>query len=136
MMISRPARPDEIETLQNDLKRDKRNWEQVDLSKAIVFVSEKDGVVVEYISARLMWQVDTLKFVHGARAKLTPLEQKRSTYMLARRMIDWLSDTRNNPYIRSFFSYMTNKVMQKYALKFGLIPIYRKGNGKFFGKDL
>jgi hypothetical protein len=129
----RPARPDEIEIIQADLSKDKR-WEQVDLTKGIVFVATKDGEIVQYIQSRLVWQVEPLKWMRGKKKTLNAHEQKKSTYRLIFAMERWLRDPHHNPFVRFYFCTIKNKVMQKLAQSFGMLPLY---NGcRFFGKDL
>lgn len=118
--------------LQADLSRDKR-WEQVDLTKGIVFVTEKDGEPVQFIQARLMWQIEPLKWLHGKRKLCTAHEQKKATYLSIKTLDSWLSDQKNNPLIRSYFCFIKNKVMQKLATAFGMMNVYE--GGKFFGRD-
>jgi hypothetical protein len=129
----RAAKVEELALLQGDLAKDKR-WEQLDLSKSVVFVSTRDGEIVEFISGRLMWQVEPLKFIRGKKKLFTPYEQKRSTYLLIRSLRAWLADVNNNPYIRGYFCSITNKTMQKLAISFGMVPVYQKT--KLFGEDL
>lgn len=119
--------------IQADLAKDKR-WEQVDLTKGIVFVVEKDGEPVQFIQGRLMWQIEPLKWLRGKRKLCSPHEQKKATYLAISAMEKWLADRKNNPLIRSYFCTIRDRVMQKLARSFGMVPLY-EGN-KFFGKDL
>jgi hypothetical protein len=132
---SRKARPDDLTMLQADLAKDKR-WEQLNLRQGIAFIVEKDGEPVVFTAARLVWQQEPLKFLHGKRKKLTPLEQTKAVFLAAKALQDWLSDPKNNPYVKLMFTSIRNKKMQRYAKRkpFNMTEIY-KGN-KFYGKDL
>lgn len=130
----RPARREDVPFLKKDLARDKR-WEQVDLEKGIIFVVEHEGEIIEYAQARLVWQIEPLKFVHGKRKGLTWFAQKRATYKLAKALIGWLGDrSKNTTGIYSFFAFIKGKRFQKLAASFGLMNVYE--GGKFFGADL
>jgi hypothetical protein len=131
----RAAKPEELAMLQKDLSRDRR-WEQVDLSKSVVGVVTKDGEIVQFVSGRLMWQVEPLKWIRGKKKALSPHQQRKATYLSIRWLRDWLADRKNNPYIRSYFCSISdaNPVMQKLAKSFGMIPVYR--GTSFFGEDL
>ena len=129
----RAAKPEELEILQADLKKDPR-WEQVDLSKGIVGVVTKDGEIVQYVQARMMWQIEPIKWMRGKKKLCSPFEQKKATLLSIRWIEGWLRDTRNNPYIRSYFCFIRDKTMQKLAKSFGMMRLYERG--LFFGKDL
>jgi hypothetical protein len=129
----RAAKPEELAMLQSDLSKDKR-WEQVDLSRGIVGVVTKDDEIVQFVHARLAWQVEPIKWVRGKRKTLNLHQQKKATYMAIRWMKNWLLDTKNNPFIRFYFCSIKNPVMQKLAVSFGMSPLYH--GCKFFGEDL
>lgn len=129
----RAARAEELATLQADLAKDKR-WEQVDLSKSVICVTTRDGEIMMYGSARLIWQVEPIKWMRGKRKLCLPIEQKKSTYLAIRWLRDWLADVSNNPYIRGYFCSISDRIMQKLAISFGMKPVYQKT--KFFGEDL
>jgi hypothetical protein len=129
----RAATLEELALLQADLAKDKR-WEQIDLSKSIVCVTVCDGEILQFGAARLIWQIEPIKWLRGKKAGLTPFQQRKSTYLCIRWLRDWLGDVRNNPLIRGYFCSITNKAMQKLAISFGMRPVYQKT--KFFGEDL
>jgi hypothetical protein len=129
----RAARAEELAILQADLAKDKR-WEQVDLSKSVVCVTTRDGEIMMYGSARLIWQIEPIKWMRGKKNGLLPIEQKRSTYLPIRWLHDWLADVKNNPLIRGYFCSISNRTMQNLAISFGMKPKYL--NVKFFGKNL
>lgn len=129
----RAARPEELALLQADLAKDKR-WEQVDLSKSIVCVTVCNGEIIQFGAARLIWQIEPIKWIRGKKNKTSAFQQKMSTYLVIRWLHDWLADVRNNPLIRGYFCSITNRTMQKLAISFGMKPVYEKT--KFFGEDL
>jgi hypothetical protein len=129
----RAARPEDLALLQADLAKDKR-WEQMDLSKSILCVIECDGELVQFGSARLIWQIEPIKYLRGKKAGLSPFQQRKATYLTIRWLHDWLSDVKNNPLIRGYFCSISNRTMQKLAVSFGMKPKYL--NVKFFGKNL
>jgi hypothetical protein len=129
----RAAKVEELALLQADLAKDKR-WEQLDLSKSVVCVTTRDGEIMMYGGARLIWQVEPIKWMHGNKKGCNAFEQKKSTYLAIRWLRDWLADVKNNPYIRGYFCHITNPVMMKLAKSFGMIEVYKAG--KFFGEDL
>jgi hypothetical protein len=129
----RAAKPEELAGLQADLAKDKR-WEQLDLSKSVVCVTTRDGEIMMYGSARLIWQIEPIKWMRGKRGVCNAFEQKKSTYLAIRWLHDWLSDVKNNPLIRGYFCAISNRTMQKLAISFGMMPKYL--TVKFFGKNL
>ena len=119
--------------LQADLAKDKR-WEQVQLNRGIVFVTTYEGQIVQFGHARLIWQVEPLKWMHGTKKRFAPFQQRKATYSTIRKLRDWLADPRNNPHIRGYFCSIKNRVMKKLAISFGMKRVYR--GTEFFGEDL
>jgi len=130
----RAARPEELALLQADLAKDKR-WEQVDLSKSIVGVVTREGEIVQFVSARLIWQIEPLKWVRGKRKTCNPFQRQKATLLAIRWIENWLTDPHNNPFIRAYFCVIAEKnVMRKLAVAFGMRRIYR--GCETYGKDL
>jgi len=131
----RAAKVEELALLQADLAKDKR-WEQLDLSRSIVCVTTYDGKTVMYASARLVWQIEPLKWMEDERAQFAELQQAKATYITIRWLRDWLTDLKNNPFIRAYFCLIgnNNPGMQKLAISFGMRRLYQRV--KFFGEYL
>lgn len=121
--------------LQADLAKDPAKWEQVDLSKGIVCVTTYEGKIVMYGNARLIWQIEPIKWIEGARKQFAPFERKKATYLTIRWLRDWLADMRHNPLIRGYFCLISNvnQAMQKNAVSFGMHRVYM--GVKFFAEN-
>ncbi len=130
----RAAHPEELALLQADLAKDKR-WEQVDLSKSIVGVVTREGEIVQFVSARLIWQIEPLKWIRGKKKTCSPFQQAKATLLAIRWIENWLRDPHNNPFIRAYFCVIAeHNVMRKLAIAFGMRRIYQ--GTETYGKDL
>lgn len=130
----RPATTEDLHELQYRLHQQRAYFEQQDLSKAIVFVAEEDGVIVGFGAARLMWQVEPLLLTPEFKKAGTPHAQRKATYLLIRELDRWIGDRRRNASgLYSYFCSIRGRTMQKLAVSFGMLPLYRRC--KFFGRD-
>lgn len=133
-VICRPATSAELPYLAARLAEDPK-FEKVDLKESIVYVTEYDGQLVGFGAARLMWQVEPLFLFPEFKKHGPGFARKRATYLLIRELDAWIFDPeRNTTKIFQYFCFITDRVMQKLALSFQMLPAYV--GGKFFGRRL
>lgn len=133
-VTTRPATREDIPYLQKRLSETPRN-EQVNLEQCIVGVVEYGGRPVGFTAARLIWQIEPVMLFPEFIETAPHFARQRATFMLIRWIERWLADrSKNTTPIGSYFCFITNRVMQKLAVSFGMLRIYT--GGKFFGKDL
>lgn len=131
----RAAKLEDIPKLQMFLFEQRRDFEQQDLTRSIIFIAEYEGEIVGFSAARLIWQVEPLLLARDFKRYASTHSQKRATYLLIRELDAWLADrAKNVSGIYSYFCSIADRTMQKLALSFGMLRVYR--NSKFFGKDL
>lgn len=131
----RPARPEDLLLLQSMLHEQRHYYEQQNLANSIVFVAEFNGEIVGFSAARAMWQVEPV-LLDSHFVKLGPLHaRKKATYLLIRELDSWLADrSKNLSGIYSYFCCIRGHIMQKLAVSFGMLRVYRRS--QFFGRDL
>lgn len=130
----RPATREDIPYLQERLASTPRN-EQVDLNQCIVGVVQYGDQIVGFTGARLIWQIEPVMLFPEFIESAPHFARQKATLMLIRWIENWLADrSKNTTPIGSYFCFITNRVMQKLAVSFGMLRIYT--GGKFFGKDL
>lgn len=141
MIRVRPARMNELAFLQakHSQVATARGYEQLDLSKSVVFIAEDDvdGMRCGMLAARLVWQLEPLILFPEFERTSSPMSKRRATYALARAFEKYLGDpTQNRTGLRFFFAVIenVNQRMQHAAENFGWRWIYRKT--KVFGKDV
>jgi len=130
----RPATPEDIPYLQKRLSETPRTT-QVELERAIVFVCEYGGEIVGFTAARMMWQIEPVMLFPEFIRTAPHFARQKATYRLISAIDRWLADpTKNTTGIYMYFCFITNRVMQKLAVSFGMMRTYT--GGKFFGRDL
>lgn len=131
----RPARPEDVLLLQSMLHEQRHYYEQLNVRNSIVFVAEYDGEIIGFSAARVIWQIEPV-LLDAQFARLGPLHaRKKATYLLIRELDAWLGDrSRNLSGIYSYFCTIRGHIMQKLAVSFGMLRVYRRS--QFFGKDL
>jgi hypothetical protein len=128
----RPAKPEELLDLQSLLYRHRGEFEQQDLTQAIVYVAEKDDAIVGLITGRLVWQIPTLLI--DREANLPAHVKRKATYMLIRELDNFIGDReRNRTGIYFYFCVIKNRTMQHLAKAFGMLRVYK--DFLVFGRD-
>jgi hypothetical protein len=129
----RPATTEDLHELHYRLHEQREYFEQQDLSKAIVFIAEYEGQIVGFAAGRLIWQVEPLLLTPEFK-KEHAHSQRKATFLLIRELDRWIGDrARNLSGIHSYFCSIRGRTMQKLAVSFGMLSIYRRC--KFFGRD-
>lgn len=130
----RPATVGDLDQLHRELYDQRDKYEQQDLTKSIVFVSEYDGELAGFTGARLVWQVEPLLLTRKFKENAPHFAQQKATYMLIREVDGWIGDrSRNTTGLHSYFCSIVGRRMRKLAVSFGMLPVYIKS--KFFGRD-
>lgn len=130
----RPARPEDLPTLQQMLKEQSEFYEQQDLSKTILFVAEFGSEIVGFSAGRLIWQVEPLLLTKQFQKTGPHFAQQKATYLLIRELDRWIADRqRNLTGLHSYFCSIVGKRMRNLALSFGMLRVYPKS--QFFGRD-
>lgn len=125
---------EDLPILQAMLKAQGDYFEQQDLSRSIVFVTEFEGRIVGFSAARVVWQIEPLLLDASFKKLGSPHAQRKATYLLIRELDNWIADrARNVSGIHSYFCTIRGRTMQKLALSFGMLRVYRWA--KFFGRD-
>lgn len=125
---------EDLPILQAMLKAQGDYFEQQDLSRTIPFVAELEGRVVGFGSARLIWQIEPILLDPAFKKLGSPHAQRKATYLIIRNLDSWLGDrSKNLSGIHSYFCTIRGRTMQKLALSFGMLRVYRWA--KFFGRD-
>lgn len=131
----RPARPEDLPTLQRELADQAPFYEPQDLRQSITHVIEYDGEIVGFGAGRLQWQYEPLLLTRKFKKHSPHFAQARGTFLLIKAFDDWLHDpTRNLTGITRYFCVIVTKRMQQLALSFGMFRWYARRNTKFFGK--
>jgi hypothetical protein len=131
----RPATEDDLHELHWHLHDQRDYFEQQNLRNAIVMVLEQDGAIVGFGAARLAWwQVEPILLTRDFKKHGSKHAQRKGTYLLIRELDRWIGDrSKNLSGIHSYFCSIKGRTMQKLALSFGMLHIYRRC--KFFGRD-
>jgi hypothetical protein len=130
----RPATEDDLHELHWHLHDQREYFEQQNLRNSIVMVAEEDGQIVGFGAARLMWQVEPILLTRDFKKQGSAHAQRKATYLLIRELDHWIGDrVRNTTGLHSYFCSIRGRVMQKLALSFGMLRVYRYC--KFFGRD-
>jgi len=131
----RPARLEDLLILRSMLHEQRRYFEQQLLTHSIVFVAEYQGEIVGFSAARVIWQIEPI-LLDPLFSKTAPLfARQKATYLLIRELDAWLADrSKNVSGIYSYFCTIRGRIMQKLAMSFGMLRVYRRS--QFFGKDL
>lgn len=131
----RPARQEDLLWLHSMLHEQRAYYEQQNLRHSIVFVAEYEGEIVGFSAARVMWQIEPVLLDSFFVKTAPPHARKRATYLLIRDLDAWLGDrSKNLSGIYSYFCTIRGRIMQKLAVSFGMLRVYRRS--QFFGKDL
>jgi len=131
----RAATPEDLHELQWHLHDQRAEFEQQNLRNAVVMVIEEDGRIVGFGAARMaFWQIEPLLLTREFKKHGSKHAQRKGTYLLIRELDRWIGDrARNLSGILSYFCSIKGRTMQKLALSFGMLHIYRRC--KFFGRD-
>lgn len=136
-MQVRPASMADVPYLQKRLS-ECPTWEQVDLSRGIVFVAEEKEEIVGFISARMIWQVEPLflfpEYMKSRKRGVHHLRRKAS-WMLFHALDSWLADrSKNTTGIYTYFCHVVSKAVMRMDKHLGFARIYP--GGRLYGKDL
>src|SRR5690349_5743677 len=108
-LVIRPANYEDIPYLQAKLKTETPTWEQVDLTKAIVFAAEYGGEIVGFTSARLVWQIEPVMLFKRFRRRAPRHARAKATLLLTRAIDGWIGDrSRNTTGIYFYFCHIMN----------------------------
>lgn len=131
----RPASADDLHELHWHLHDQRKEFEQQDLTKAVVMVLEEDGEIVGFGAARIAWfQIEPILLTRAFKKRGTKHAQRKGTYLLIRALDRWIGDrSKNLSGIHSYFCSIRRPTMQKLAVSFGMFQIYRRC--KFFARD-
>lgn len=131
----RPATKEDLHELHYHLHDQRNYFEQQNLGNSIVMVTEEDGQIVGFGAARLMWQVEPILLTKDFQKHGTPHAQRKATYLLIRELDGYIGDrARNTTGLHSYFCSIRGRIMQKLAISFGMLAVYRRC--KFFGRDV
>lgn len=131
----RPARPEDLITLRSMLHEQRAYYEQQDLTRSIVFVAEYEGEIVGFSAGRVIWQIEPVLLDRFFVKTASPHARRKATYLLIRDLDAWIGDrSRNCSGIYSYFCTIRGRIMQKLAVSFGMLRVYRRS--QFFGRDL
>lgn len=130
----RPARKEDLPILQKRLAEQGDFYEYQDLAKTICYIAEYDGQIVGFCAARPTMQIEPLLLTPDFTKNAPRFSQAKATTLLIRAVDGWIADrTLNKSGLHSYFCSIRGRVMQRLALSFGMIHIYKKCN--FYGRD-
>jgi hypothetical protein len=130
----RPARPEDLPTLQRELADQSDFYEPQDLRNSITHVAEYDGEIVGFGAGRLQWQYEPLLLTRKFQASAPHFAQQKATFLLIRAFDEWIHSEANLTGITRYFCVIVSQRMQRLALAFGMFRWYAKRGTKFFGK--
>lgn len=136
-MQVRPATLDELPYLKQRLS-ESPTWEQVDLSRSIVFVAEQDGKLIGFVSGRLIWQVEPLFIFPEYKKSRAPgvhHMRRKAALKLFHAIDGWLADRNlNTTGIYSYFCHVIDRAVMRVDKHLGFVRLYP--GGRLYGKDL
>lgn len=130
----RPARPEDLPTLQTELADQGDFFEPQDLRQSIIHVIEYDGEIVGFGAGRLQWQYEPLLLTRKFQQNAPHFAQAKGTYLLIRAFDDWVNSAENLTGITRYFCVIVTRRMQQLAQSFGMFRWYARRGTKFFGK--
>lgn len=130
----RPARSEDLPTLQAELAEQSDFYEPQDLRQSIVHVVEYDGEIVGFGAGRLQFQYEPLLLTREFQKSAPHFARARATLLLIKAFDDWVNSEQNTTGITRYFCVIVGAVMQRLALHFGMYRWYARRGTKFFGK--
>ena len=129
MVTTRKANESELLYLQAQLAMQPK-LEQVNLREGIVYVAEHDGDVIQFINARLVWQIEPLLRIE--KKGVPKNAYRRGALLLYRCVGNFIRDS-NIP-IRSYFAHITQRSTWSWVEKLKFHRIYP--GGRLYAKDV
>src|SRR5947208_614550 len=109
-LVVRPATYEDIPYLQAKLKTETPTWEQVDLTKGIVYVVEYRGEIAGFTHARLVFQIEPVRLFNRFSRRAPRHARAKATLLLTRAIDAWIGDRpRNTTGIYSYFCHILNR---------------------------
>lgn len=133
-VIVRPAKLEECPYLLERLSENPL-FERFDLTQAVVYVAEYQGEIVGFGAARMLWQIEPLYLFPEFKKHAPRFARARATLQLIRELDAFIMDPKRNlTKVHQYFCFIVDRVMQKLALSYQMLPAYK--GGKFFGRKL
>lgn len=126
--IIRPATLEDLPLLR--LKLQQENEDATDLDKKAVFVIEHNGIISGMADVCFIPYVGHVHLFKTFDRAAPPVTKRRAVFKLIRAVEAWL---RENSGTRYYVAHIRKPRMQRNALEYGMLPVWRKG--KMFVKD-